>query len=165
LPTSCLPIQESDRRSYILKGLEGAQFSESTWIVVVAGVGFFTDAYSIFAINMVIPILGIVYYNGLMPHSYETALSVVTLGGSIIGQVAFGLGADVWGRRKMYGVELIITISATIGMVMSSNGIDGSMSLIVWLLIWRFVLGIGIGAEQVAQHHVLLSSYFRIAPS
>ena len=37
-----------------------------------------------------------------MPHNYETALSVVTLGGSIIGQVGFGLGADFWGRRKMY---------------------------------------------------------------
>lgn len=37
-----------------------------------------------------------------MPHNYETALSVVTLGGSIIGQIGFGLGADFWGRRKMY---------------------------------------------------------------
>jgi len=151
-------LKESDRRSYILGRLEGSRPSEWWWVVVVAGVGFFTDAYSIFAINMVIPILGIVYYDGQMPHNYEIALSVVTLGGSLIGQVAFGLGADIWGRRKMYGLELIITISATIGMVMSSNGIDGSMSLIVWLLVWRFVLGIGIGAEQVAPYHVLFSS-------
>ena len=45
----------------------------------------------------------------------------------------------------MYGLELIITIGATLGIVMSSNGTEGSMSIIVWLLIWRFVLGIGIG--------------------
>lgn len=45
----------------------------------------------------------------------------------------------------MYGYELIITIGATLGVVMASNGIEGSMSVIVWLLIWRFVLGIGIG--------------------
>lgn len=81
---------------------------------MVAGVGFFTDAYSIFAINMVIPMLGIIYYGGEMPRKYETALSVVTLGGSIIGQVAFGFAADIWGRRKMYGLELIITIAATL---------------------------------------------------
>lgn len=119
-------------------------------MIIVAGVGFFTDAYSIFAINMVLPMLGIIYYpDGIMPHNYETALSVVTLGGSIIGQVAFGLCADIWGRRKMYGLELIITIVATLGVVMSSNGINGSMSIIAWLLVWRFVLGIGIGAEQV----------------
>ena len=30
---------------------------------------------------------------------------------------------------------------------MSSDGIEGSMSIIVWLLIWRFVLGIGIGTR------------------
>ena len=129
----------------MLGRLEDAEFSEWSWVLVVAGVGFFTDAYSIFAINMVLPILGVIYYGGEIPHSYETAISVVTLGGSIIGQIAFGLGADVWGRRKMYGVELIITIGATIGVVMSSTGINGSMSLITWLLVWRFILGIGIG--------------------
>lgn len=118
-------------------------------MVIVAGVGFFTDAYSIFAINMVIPMLGIVYYGGQMPRNYETALSVVTVGGSILGQIGFGLAADIWGRRKMYGVELIITIGATLGVVMSSPGVEGSMSIIVWLLFWRFALGIGIGAEQV----------------
>ena len=114
---------------------------------MVAGVGFFTDAYAIFAINMVVPMLGIIYYDGAMPHKYETALSVVTLGGSIIGQVAFGLGADIWGRRKMYGLELVITIAATLGVVMASNGTEGSMSIIAWLLVWRCVLGVGIGAE------------------
>jgi MFS transporter, PHS family, inorganic phosphate transporter len=114
---------------------------------VVAGVGFFTDAYSIFSINMVIPMLGIIYFGGTMPHYYEIALSVVTLGGSIIGQIAFGLGADLWGRRKMYGLELIIAIAATLGVVMSSNGIDGSVSIMAWLLTWRFCLGIGIGAD------------------
>lgn len=107
-------ISESDRRLYILGQLEDAEPSEWSWVVVVAGVGFFTDAYSIFAINMVIPMLGIIYYGGEMPRKCETALSVVTLGGSIIGQVAFGFAADIWGRRKMYGLELIITIAATL---------------------------------------------------
>jgi PHS family inorganic phosphate transporter-like MFS transporter len=122
-------------------------------VVIVAGVGFFTDAYSIFAINMVVPMLGIIYYrdegnnSGKMPHNHQIALSVVTLGGSMAGQVAFGLGADLYGRRKMYGLELIITIFATLGVVMSSNGTEGSMSVIVWLLVWRFALGIGIGAD------------------
>ncbi|CZR50448.1 related to high-affinity phosphate permease, phosphate-repressible [Phialocephala subalpina] len=120
-------ISEEDRRAYIVHRLETAKFKEYSWVVVVAGVGFFTDAYSIFAINMVVPILGIIYYGGNMPHNYEIALSVVTLGGSIIGQIAFGLGADLWGRRKMYGQELIITIGATLGVVMASNGIDGSI--------------------------------------
>jgi len=136
----------------MLGRLEDAEFSEWSWVVVVAGVGFFTDAYSIFSINLVIFILGVIYYQdngGLMLHSHETAISVVTLGGSIIGQIFFGFAADLWGRRKMYGVELIITIGATIGVVMSSTGSNESMSLIVWLLVWRFALGIGIGKRLV----------------
>ncbi|KAL2065150.1 hypothetical protein VTL71DRAFT_4291 [Oculimacula yallundae] len=120
-------ISESDRRSYILGRLEGAEFSEWSWVVIVAGVGFFTDAYSIFAINMVMPMIDIIYYDGKMPHNYGIAVGVVTLGGSIIGQVSFGLAADIWGRRKMYGLELIITISATLGVVMASNGSNGSI--------------------------------------
>lgn len=111
--------------------------------------GFFTDAYSIFSINFVLPMIGIVYYGGAMSHDYETAVSVVTLGGSIMGQVVFGLGADLWGRRKMYGLELIITIGSTLGVVMASPGVNGSMSFIVWLLVWRFVLGIGIGKRPL----------------
>ncbi|KAF7903880.1 hypothetical protein EAF00_001214 [Botryotinia globosa] len=143
---------EPERRKYIFERLERSDVSESFWVVVVAGVRFFTDAYSIFAINMVIPMLGIIYYGdsvnkGVMPHNYEIALSVGTLGGSIIGQIGFGLGADLYGRRKMYGLELMITIFATLGVVMSSSGIEGSMSIIVWLLVWRFVLGIGIGSH------------------
>ena len=157
-----LLIQESDRRLYILERLEGAEFSEWSWVVVVAGVGFFTDAYAIFAINMVVPMLGIIYYpenGGVMPHNYDIALSVLTLGGSIIGQIGFGMAADIWGRRKMYGTELVITIAATLGVVMSSNGTEGSMSVIAWLLVWRFVLGIGIGAEQVLLYISPLLSY------
>ncbi|XMA19390.1 hypothetical protein WAI453_012181 [Rhynchosporium graminicola] len=96
---------------------------------------------------MVMPMIDIIYYDGKMPHNYGIAVGVVTLGGSIIGQVGFGLAADIWGRRKMYGLELIITISATLGVVMASNGSNGSMSIIVWLLVWRFLRGIGIGAD------------------
>jgi MFS transporter, PHS family, inorganic phosphate transporter len=138
--------QEEERREFILRRLEDAPFTDWAWIVVVAGMGFLTDAYAIFSINMVIPMLGIIYFDGTLPHKYEVALSVVTLGGTIIGQVGFGLAADICGRRKMYGLELIITIGANLGVVMSSNGINGSMSIIVWLLIWRFFLGIGIGS-------------------
>lgn len=32
---------------------------------------------------------------------------------------------------------------------MASNGTEGSMSVIVWLLVWRFVMGIGIGKRKL----------------
>jgi MFS transporter, PHS family, inorganic phosphate transporter len=106
-------------------------------------VGFFTDAYDIFALNVVLPILDIVYWDGKIPQSYETALICATLAGTLIGQVLFGFLADMYGRRKMYGLELLVVVSATLGVAMSATGAKGSMSIMSWLVFWRFMMGIG----------------------
>ena len=37
--------------------------------------------------------------------------------------------------------------SHSLGVVMCSNDVDESVSILTWLLIWRFALGIGIGAD------------------
>lgn len=87
--------------------------------------------------------LGEVYYGGTMPHSYLIGINIATLGGTILGQIGFGLAADRWGRRKMYGHELVITIAGTLGCAMASTGSHGSMSLIGWLCFWRVIIGLG----------------------
>jgi len=46
-----------------------------------------------------------------------------------------------------YGLELIITVAAALGSAMASNGTNVSMSLIGWLIFWRLIMGIGIGAD------------------
>jgi MFS transporter, PHS family, inorganic phosphate transporter len=79
----------------------------------------------------------------------------VTLTGSIVGQLLFAILADKYGRQKLYGVELIIVILATLGLAQSSYGIpatiDGvahtSMNVLSWIQFWRFAMGVGIGAE------------------
>jgi len=92
---------------------------------------------------MVYPMIGIVYYSGVMPPNYLLALNIATLGGTIVGQIGFGFAADRWGRRKMFGQELIFTIVGTLGCAMASTGVNGLMSLIGWLCFWRVILGIG----------------------
>jgi len=78
-----------------------------------------------------------------MPESYETALIVSTLAGTLIGQILFGFLADMYGRRKIYGLELLLVISATLGVAMSATGAEGSMDIMGWLLLWRTMMGIG----------------------
>jgi PHS family inorganic phosphate transporter-like MFS transporter len=126
---------------------EDTRISEVWKLVCVTGAGAFTGAYSIFATTFVLPILGIVYFEGVLPRNYKVALNTVTLAGSVFGQLGSGYLADRKGRRHFYGRESIIMLMATLGTVMSSNGVDGSMSMIGWLLFWRFVLGVGIGAD------------------
>lgn len=115
----------------------------------MAGIGFLTDSFGLFALNVVTPMIGYVYWpdnlddNGVpqVPSSVKTAMMCSTLAGTMIGQVAFGFAADILGRRKMYGMELVVIIVGTMLLLMSSSGEKNSMSVAGWLIAWRAVMG------------------------
>lgn len=140
----------NERRRLALAEVDKAPFG---WYhvraVVVAGIGFFTDAYDIFAIGLVTTMLGVVYWSdaevkrGVMPSTSETAIKVATAGGTVIGQVGFGYLADVLGRKKMYGLELILIIFTTLAQALSSD--SRAMSIVGIIIFWRVLMGIGIG--------------------
>lgn len=118
------------------------------WIVVlVAGLGFFLDGYTLFASNMALPMISYVYWRDDISSLRLAGINIATLGGTLLGQVTFGFLADKNGRKKMYGVELVLLITATLGVVMSSTGVDGSMNVFAWLIWWRICVGIGVGAD------------------
>lgn len=97
--------------------------------VLVAGIGFFLDSYDIFAINMITTLLGVVFWHGppeeavngyggnygTLPVPVSQTLKASTSAGIVVGQILFGWLADVFGRRRMYGVELAIIVVATFG--------------------------------------------------
>lgn len=119
-----------------------------TMYVLVALWNFLSKKFylpQIFSINIIIPMLSIIYWEGDFPTSYQLGMNTATLLGSMIGQVVFGFLADRYGRRKMYGTELIVTMGASLGFATASSGANGSMSLIGLLIFWRLVMGIGIG--------------------
>lgn len=111
----------------------------------VAASGFLTDSYNLFSSNVILASVAFVYW----PHGGEwTSLLInfFTLFGSIVGQVLFGYLADRFGRTRLYGIELVLVIVSTIGVATSSHGY-GDMSFLGLFIWWRFVMGIGIGAE------------------
>ncbi|KAF2144444.1 uncharacterized protein K452DRAFT_295893 [Aplosporella prunicola CBS 121167] len=140
----------NERRRLALAEIDKAPFG---WYhvraIVVAGIGFFTDAYDIFAINLVTPMLGIVYWHaansGSIPEHADTAIKVSTSAGTVIGQVGFGIAADIIGRKKMYGLELILIIFATLAQALSSD--SQAVSVVGLLVFWRVLMGIGIGGD------------------
>lgn len=116
--------------------------------VAVAGIGFFTDSYDIFAINLAIGMIGITFWHsdgGSIPTNVSTAIKTSMAAGTVIGQIAFGWLADVLGRRKIYGIELITLIVATIAQSLTSH--SASMSMTSLLIFWRVVMGIGVGGD------------------
>ena len=142
----------NERRRLALAEIDKAPFG---WYhvraVVVAGIGFFTDAYDIFAINLVTSMLGVVYWHGAkskpgtIPSNSDTAIKVATSGGTVIGQLGFGFLADVVGRKRMYGLELIIIIFATLAQALSAA--SPAVSIVGLLIFWRVIMGIGIGGD------------------
>ena len=93
--------------------------------------------------------LGIVYWqmshNGMMPSNSETAIKVATSSGTVIGQLVFGYMADWLGRKRMYGVELIIILAATLAQSLSAS--SNAISLVGVMVFWRVLMGIGIGGD------------------
>lgn len=113
----------------------------------MASSGFFTDSYNLFAANVILPSLGYIYWPDAQDGLPELKINVSTLFGSLVGMLVFGVLADIYGRRKLYGLELIVVIFGTLGIVQASTGYDGSMDIMGWLIFWRFFMGAGIGAE------------------
>ena len=141
----------NERRRLALAEIDKAPFG---WYhiraITVAGIGFFTDAYDIFAINLVTAMLGVVYFQdhikpGHLPESSDTAIKVATSGGTVIGQVAFGAAADLVGRKRMYGLELIIIIVATLAQALSAA--SPALSITGLIIFWRVLMGVGIGGD------------------
>jgi PHS family inorganic phosphate transporter-like MFS transporter len=134
---------------------EEAQRNKKPWqltwpqikLVMLAGVGFFLDAYDLFIINQVTPMLAAVYYpkSGL-PARWQDLVKAGANIGCVVGQISFGLLGDAFGRSAVYGKELILIIVATIICISVPSYFSGHQVL-VWIFITRIILGIGVGGD------------------
>ncbi|OGT33811.1 MAG: MFS transporter [Gammaproteobacteria bacterium RIFCSPHIGHO2_02_FULL_39_13] len=105
-------------------------------MVLTAGIGFFTDAYDLFIISIVTSILGPIWHLSTL----QTALlNGAALAAAAFGAVFFGFFSDRYGRKKLYGYEVLVLFC---GAILSA----AAMSF-VWLFITRLIVGFGIGGD------------------
>ncbi len=105
-------------------------------MIVTAGTGFFTDAYDLFVIGVVTALLSPVWH--------LTTAKIALLNGSALisaalGAIVFGWFSDKFGRKKMYGLEVLILFIGAIVSALSPS--------YTWLLISRLIVGFGIGGD------------------
>ncbi|KIL59346.1 hypothetical protein M378DRAFT_62435, partial [Amanita muscaria Koide BX008] len=67
--------------------------------------------------------------------------------GAIFGQLVFGWLADFVGRKKMYGIELVIMVVSTFVQALAGETKTGSVSIVSALIVWRVLMSVGIGGD------------------
>jgi PHS family inorganic phosphate transporter-like MFS transporter len=103
--------------------------------------------------------LGIVYHKGTLTTQQDTAIKVSTSAGTVIGQLGFGALADIVGRKKMYGLELILIIVATLAQALTGPG--PGTSIVGLIIFWRVLMGIGelcifhMSRDTLSRNHVI----------
>lgn len=139
-----------------LEVLEALDSARTQWYhvtaIVIAGMGFFTDAYDLFCISTVSKLLGRLYYfdpdtekPGKLPDNVNNLVTGVALVGTLSGQLVFGWLGDKLGRKKVYGVTLILMVICAICSGLSFG--STAKSVMGTLCFFRFWLGFGIGGD------------------
>ena len=117
--------------------IEGAKLNRKhIRIMLISGMSFFTDAYDLFVIGVVLLMV-----RGLFDLSALQLglLASIALFGAAIGPIIFGYIGDKIGRKYTYWITIIILIIGAIGSAFSTG--------FIMLFVWRFILGVGIGGD------------------
>ncbi|KAL6717297.1 hypothetical protein ACLMJK_005212 [Lecanora helva] len=123
-------------------------------LYAICGVGFFLDSYDLFIINLVTPIWTYEYWGGgkvktpTYPLLLRGAVNAAANIGNIVGQLSFGFLGDAFGRRFVYGKEMIIMIIGVILVIsLPNHHINPTRNKFWYLFGMRLLMGIGIGGD------------------
>ena len=121
----------------VLAKLDASGITKTHWkIMFISGMGFFTDAYDLFVIGVVMVLLKQEWHVSATEDGLVTSTALLA---AAIGALLFGRVADMLGRKRIYGFEVLVLAAGAIASAFSPN--------IWWLIGFRFILGIGIGGD------------------
>jgi len=126
-----------DHAADVLEKMDAAGVAKLHWrIMFISGMGFFTDAYDLFIIGVVMSLLS---EQWRISPTAEGLVTSTALLASAVGAVAFGRVADMLGRKRIYGYEVLVLAVGAVASALSPN--------IWWLIFFRVILGIGVGGD------------------
>ncbi|KAJ1814940.1 hypothetical protein LPJ75_002556 [Coemansia sp. RSA 2598] len=131
--------------------------TRSNWEMIrsflVCGAAFFADAYLMFSSNIIIMIMGYVYYHdaegtakNVVPNKWSTLVKVAVQVGCLLGQLILGRLGDKFGRTGVFAMGAILVIISTVGASFSSSTVRG-FNVFIFLFIWLVFVGIGVGGD------------------
>jgi MFS transporter, PHS family, inorganic phosphate transporter len=130
-------VTSIDSKQNDFSEMDNAGISREHWkIMFISGMGFFTDAYDLFVIGVVMALLRPMWHVGKLEEGLVESTALLA---AAIGALLFGRVADMVGRKRIYGVEVLVLAAGAIACAFSPN--------IWWLIGFRFILGVGIGGD------------------
>lgn len=131
-----------------LAAIDEAEVQAFHWkIIFTAGMGFFTDAYDLFVIGVVTAIIMPIWH---LTIPQLALLNGAALAAAAVGAVFFGFFADKFGRKRLYGIEVIILFVGALSSAFAPS--------YLWLLVSRIIVGLGIGGDYPSSA-VIASEY------
>jgi MFS transporter, putative metabolite:H+ symporter len=124
--------------AYVGTTLDDAKVTPTHYkVFALIAAGYFFDILDLIVLGALIP--------DMVQTKFATAteaglIGSATLVGLFIGAVGQGQFTDRWGRRTVYQFNLLI-----FGVFTIAGGLAPS---ILWLAVFRFIAGVGLGAEQ-----------------
>ena len=116
-------------------------------IWLLASAGKFFEGLVVFMTGVALPL--IVKDFGLSPVEKGIA-SAAPLAGIMVGAIALGGLADIYGRRRMFVVEMIVFALFLTGLTWSPN--------YLWLVVFLFGVGLALGCDYPTAHLVISES-------
>ena len=96
----------------LLRQLDDSGITPMHWkIMFISGMGFFTDAYDLFVIGVVMSLLKGQWQVSPTADGLVTSTALLA---SAIGAVLFGRIADMLGRKRIYGYEVLVLAAGAI---------------------------------------------------
>ncbi len=138
----------SDTSADDLARLDESGITREHWkIMFISGMGFFTDAYDLFIIGVVMSLLKDEWHPSPLAIGLVTSTALLA---AAVGALLFGRIADMLGRKRIYGYEVLVLAAGAIASAFSPD--------IWWLIFFRVILGIGIGGDYPVSA-TLMSEY------
>jgi MFS transporter, putative metabolite:H+ symporter len=132
--------------AYVGEAMDNAEMGPIHWrVLALVASGYFCDVIDFTIFGALVPDL---IKSGFVTQNQVPWIGSITLLGLFVGTLGQGEFTDRFGRKAVYQFNLLLFGAATIiGALppMPSIGFDPGLS---WLLTFRFLAGVGLGAEQ-----------------
>jgi MFS transporter, putative metabolite transport protein len=116
-------------------------------IWLLASAGKFFEGLVVFMTGVALPL--IVKDFGLSP-AEKGIVSAAPLAGIMVGAIALGGLADIYGRRRMFVVEMVVFALFLTGLTWSPT--------LLWLVVFLFGVGLALGCDYPTAHLVISES-------